>query len=101
MTRRLGINTKKALTEAQSNAYHAEWETEIITEAAVLPTCYGSSHWTRTLVLKYLRPYSLGPGKVGACGNPRNRYTNKAVQQAWARVPEKIRKERESVVRGY
>jgi len=74
----------------------------VISESQLTQHGCGQDTWTRTLILKYLRPYSLGPGPSGdfSC-YAKNRYTRKSVATAWLTVPPAIRREREAILQGY
>jgi hypothetical protein len=88
-------------------AYDAEvirlkaYDAEIISEAQV--TYRGEvNKWTTTLIRKYLRPYSLGPGpNQYGFGRSNNRYRRADVVAAWQTVPPAIRREREAFLQGY
>jgi hypothetical protein len=93
-------DTTKPLTDEQWDAYTAERNKEVITESQILTRQFGVNQWTPSLVKKYLRPVSLGPGPT-EWGRAKNRYTRGAVAAAWCTVPEHIREEREAMVQGW
>jgi hypothetical protein len=77
------------------------YDAEVLSEAQVIRG-NTSGNWTSTLIRKYLRSYSLGPGPDQyGYGRSLNRYTRKDVETAWLTVPPAIRRERNSILQGY
>jgi hypothetical protein len=107
VTRHLKINASKPLTDEQWEAYCNLMDQEIISESQLFRK--GEFNlWSTTLVKKYLRPFSLGPGHpvsplgfVRTYARAKNRYRKGDLDKAWMTVPAHIREERESILRGY
>jgi hypothetical protein len=107
VTRHLKINSSKPLTDEQWDAYCNLCDQEIISESQLFRK--GEFNlWSTTLVKKYLRPFSLGPGHpvsplgfVRTYARAKNRYRKGDLDKAWMTVPAHIREERESILRGY
>jgi hypothetical protein len=108
ITKHLKIDVKNDMTDEQWDAYQKLKGQEIISEAHVLARRYGIGLWSTTLIKKYPRPFSLGLGyPVSALGHVRgfgeanHRYRRSDVEKAWNTIPEHIREDRKSIVRGY
>jgi hypothetical protein len=89
-------NTMASNVAAKKKAYNEE----VFSEAEVIRNAHATSNWTATLVRKYLRPHSLGPGKK-KYDNFRNSYRRADIAAAWLTVPPAIRMEREAILQGY
>lgn len=108
ITHHLKINTNRSVSDKQHDAYMKIRDQEIISEANAMGRQYGIGLWSTTLVKKYLRQFSLGPGfpvsafgQVQGYGHAANRYLRSDVEKAWAMVPANIQENRKSIVRGY
>ena len=78
----------------------ASHDKEVVPESEVISRSGRETVWTRTLVMKYLRQYSLGAGRT-KYSIAKNRYTRKALKEAWSHIPASIRWDRESYLAGY
>jgi hypothetical protein len=109
ITLHLKINRRRTtITDAEYAAWRELKDQEIISEATAMGRQYGIGLWSTSLVNKYLRPYSLGPGypvsalgHVQGYGKAANLYRRSDVAKAWETVPANIQENRQSIVRGY
>jgi hypothetical protein len=88
ISRRLKIDTDKPLTDEQVEAYYAAKDAEILPESAFLQQHenFPSGFWSRSLIVKYLRPFSLGPAAT-KYSQAKNTYTRASLRQAYKLVP--------------